>query len=90
MNSVANGPYILGGAAMKFYIASVLISYKQVHTLAQLLKSAGQRHTYDWTLQCEGETLSDAVAILTPQGRGTHIDRGLQSRRTKNSPLSLR
>lgn len=41
MNSVANGPYILGGAAMKFYIASVLISYKQVHTLAQLLKSAG-------------------------------------------------
>ncbi len=34
---------------MKFYIASKLGNYKQVRSLAQLLKNAGWTHTYDWT-----------------------------------------
>lgn len=37
---------------MKFYIASSLKNYKQVHDLSRLLKNAGWEHTYDWTLFC--------------------------------------
>lgn len=34
---------------MKFYIASKLDNYEQVRILAEILKSAGWVHTYDWT-----------------------------------------
>lgn len=34
---------------MRFYIASKLANYKQVKSLASLLKMSGWEHTYDWT-----------------------------------------
>jgi Nucleoside 2-deoxyribosyltransferase. len=78
---------------MKFYIASKLGNHAAVKTLAGKLKSAGWTHTYDWTehgsvsiisqlkeiatLEYNGVKEADVVVVLTPQGRGTHIELGL-------------
>ena len=68
---------------MKFYIASVLISYKQVHTLAQLLKSAGQRHTYDSDITMRRRNAVRRCRYINAAGQRNPLDRGLQSRGQK-------
>ena len=80
---------------MNFYIASRLNNVDQVRYVANILKSNGWTHTYDWTnfdlssedtpntLRIIGEREYDAVKaadivfVITPQGRGTHIELGM-------------
>jgi len=80
---------------MRFYIASKLENHEQVTSLADILKSFGWTHTYDWTShgslketdiktlksvgqkEYDGVKNADIVIILTPQGRGTHVELGM-------------
>ena len=78
---------------MKFYIASKLTNHKRVTNLANLLKLLGWEHTYDWTVRDSIEEIrtlkavgqkdfngvrnADVVIVLTPEGKGTHVELGM-------------
>jgi len=51
---------------MKFYIASRLKNYEQVKYLAEKLKSAGWKHTYDWTV--DGSLKANSIEMLKEIG----------------------
>lgn len=78
---------------MKFYIASKLENATRVRELAEILKSWGWKHTYDWTEhgrvlnrealqsvaaeELAGAVRADLVIILLPGGKGTHTELGI-------------
>lgn len=57
---------VKGGFLLKFYIASKLENAELVSSVAEVLKSLGWKHTYDWTVhgsvQGEGEARLTEVA----------------------------
>jgi len=78
---------------VKFYIASKLENAARVRELAEILKSWGWKHTYDWTEhgrvlgrealqsvaaeELAGVIRADLITILLPGGKGTHVELGL-------------
>jgi len=78
---------------VKFYIASKLENAARVRELAEILKSWGWKHTYDWTEhgrvldrealqsvaaeEMAGIIRANIVIVLLPGERGTHTELGI-------------
>ncbi|MEA5038498.1 MAG: nucleoside 2-deoxyribosyltransferase [Clostridiaceae bacterium] len=76
---------------MNFYISSRLNNIDKVRYVASRLKGNGWTQTCDWTnfdlssesirsigeKECDGVKAADILIVITPQGRGTHIELGM-------------
>jgi nucleoside 2-deoxyribosyltransferase len=81
------------GERMKFYIASSLINIENVRQVAENLKARGFQHTCDWTTnsnidsitklrkigeeEVSGVLAADAVIVMIPAGKGSHVELGI-------------
>ncbi|KMK75805.1 nucleoside 2-deoxyribosyltransferase [Alkalihalobacillus pseudalcaliphilus] len=78
---------------MKFYIASSFSNMNKVRELSSRLKEIGYEQTYDWTQNNRASSLealqkigllekkavieADFLIVLTPAGKGSHIELGM-------------